>query len=221
MSIGARAIMPRILNRLCFGLWTVFSNKIFSCLKLIADSWTLAVGREHTLVFFLKQGFYARGVDISKRDTEFGRIRYPHLGGRLQTCESAPDANSYYGWENGIDVVIASQSLYYLSEADFQKTLTKLYDAMAPGGIIFASMMGTDHTYYKHSEPTDDSSLRKVNFEGTRFSVHNYVSFTESAEALQKRFLIFDKVRTGQYMMELEEGESNNFHWVFIGQKNS
>ncbi len=35
--------------------------------------------------FFLKQGFDARGVDISKRDIEFGRIRYPHLGGRLQT----------------------------------------------------------------------------------------------------------------------------------------
>ena len=172
--------------------------------------------------FFIQQGYNARGVDISEKDLAIAKCRYPQLSDRFQLVSSDPSKVDKYGWTEGIDVVTAQQTLYYFSDEHLAVALRRLYDSMSPGALIYASMMGTEHTYYAYSEPSSEPSLRRVTFSGSRFNLDNYyVNFIESAAEIEEKFGIFKKLEVGKYMLQFEENESNNFHWVFIGQKST
>ena len=119
-------------------------------------------------------------------------------------------------------VVVAQQSVYYFSQRDFDVVIDKLYQAMNPGAVIYASMMGTQHTYYSHSSATDDESLRRISFSGRRFTMDDYyVNFVDSREVLLDRFKAFVPIEVGSYMLQLEANETNNWHWTFIGKKSA
>jgi cyclopropane fatty-acyl-phospholipid synthase-like methyltransferase len=165
-------------------------------------------------------GFNVKGVDISEKDIAIGKIRFPHIKDKLSVCDPSPIDNPYYGWEKDISVVVCAQSIYYFTKDHFNNVLQKIYDAMKPGGIFFATMISHNHTYFEHSEETDDPWLRKVSFKGRRFDLEDYyVFFTKDKKECEEKFSLFEKLYVGEYMMQLEENETNNHHWVYIGQK--
>jgi cyclopropane fatty-acyl-phospholipid synthase-like methyltransferase len=120
-----------------------------------------------------KVGFNVKGVDISKEDIDIGKIRFPHLKNKLSVCPASPDQNQYYGWGCDISVIVCAQSIYYFTEEHFNSVLQKMYDSMKPGGIFFATMISHNHTYFEHSQETDDPWLRKVSFKGRRFDLED------------------------------------------------
>jgi cyclopropane fatty-acyl-phospholipid synthase-like methyltransferase len=139
---------------------------------------------------------------------------------QLSVCPASPDQNQYYGWGCDISVIVCAQSIYYFTEEHFNSVLQKMYDSMKPGGIFFATMISHNHTYFEHSQETDDPWLRKVSFKGRRFDLEDYyVFFTKDKNDCEEKFRIFNKLYVGEYMMQLEENETNNHHWVYIGQK--
>lgn len=177
-------------------------------------------GQAASVNYFNSLGFDVRGCDISETDINVAKIRYPHLSNKLSVCAPDPKDNEYYGWSDGIRVVTAAQSFYYVSKADFHVMIEKIYNSMEKGGIIFATMMGTQHTYFKYSEPTDDEWLRVVNFEGRRVKMENYyIFFIKDEEDLKKKFSMFEPLHIGSYSMQLQDDETNNYHWTFVGRK--
>jgi cyclopropane fatty-acyl-phospholipid synthase-like methyltransferase len=170
--------------------------------------------------YFHNLGFNVSGIDISDNDINVARIRYPNIGNNFHLCDPSPSKNEFYGWKNEISVIVCSQSLYYFSEKHFNEVLIKLYNSMKKGGIIFASMISEKHTYFNNSSSSNDSWIRKVSYKGRRFNLENYFCFfTKNKKECEMKFKIFKKVFVGEYSLQLEDGESNNHHWVFIGQK--
>jgi SAM-dependent methyltransferase len=177
-------------------------------------------GQGATVNFFHKHGFDTYGCDISPSDLQIARNSYPHITDRFTQCSPDPSKNQYYGAANGVNVVTANQTLYYLSPSDLGICLGKLHDAMEPGGIIFATMMGMQNTnFYDNSEPSGNG-MRRVNFGEGRFAgkVH-FINFIEDLDHLKSTFHMFEPYSIGHYSMMLLDDEDTGFHWVFIGRK--
>ena len=61
---------------------------------------------------------------------------------------------------------------------------------MKLGGIFFATMISHNHTYFDHSEETDDPWLRKVSFKGRRFDLKIIMSFSlKTKKECEKKIL--------------------------------
>lgn len=177
-------------------------------------------GQGAVLNYFHMQGYDAVGVDISETDLAIGKARYPHIGSKFLKCEPSPKDNEFYGFKNDIDVVTAIQALYYFTDEHLQTCLEKIYLAMKPGGVFFASMMGEQSKeFFENSQPGEDG-LRAVNFKNTRLNVENYfISFVKDEEHLKKKFSMFKPAHIGYYTTKIRQDEGDGFHYTFCGVK--
>ena len=175
-------------------------------------------GSGAALKFFRSKGFDVYGVDISKPDILRCKARMPDTNDHIIIIPPKPDENDmFFGGE--FDVVIAAQSLYYLSDADMRVRLLTLHNQMKEGSLIYASMMGRGCWYYEHSTEYGDG-LRKVAFQTERINLDNYfVNFTDSEEDLLDKFDMFQKIYVGLYDAQYREDEGSDFHYTFLGQK--
>ena len=177
-------------------------------------------GQCANLNYFHNLGYNVKGVDISKKDINRAKIRYPHLENKISVQSVNPSEVKYYGWKDNVDLVIANQSLYYLDAEDFNICIKKIYEQMNKGGIIYASMWSQKHTYFNYSKKTEYKWLRKVKFKGKRFNLDSYYAFfIRDKRDLINKFKLFTPLHIGRYFMQLEETETNNDHYVFIGKK--
>src|ERR1700730_11079776 len=83
-------------------------------------------GQGAAVNYFTMHGFNAWGCDISKRDIEIAKIRYPHIARKFVLCANDPKAVSYYAVQSDVACVTAFQSLYYLSDTNFDFCIAKL-----------------------------------------------------------------------------------------------
>ncbi|KAB2952941.1 class I SAM-dependent methyltransferase [Heliorestis acidaminivorans] len=107
-------------------------------------------GQGAALSFFYSKGFDVYGVDISTVDIEQCRKRMPEIHNHFVVIDPKPNDSDVF-FEGNYDVIIAIQSLYYYNNKDLQTRLTSLYKQLKKGGIIYATMMGTQCWYYNHS----------------------------------------------------------------------
>ena len=177
-------------------------------------------GQGSAVSFFATQGFNARGVDISEMDISCAKIRYPHLADNFDVCDPDPRNNAHYGFERDIAVVTAIQSLYYFSDEDFSLCMDKIYKAMRPGGVFFATMMAErSREFYDNSTEYRDG-LRVVNFENDRLKVENYyMSFIRDEDHLKEKFNMFKPLHIGYYAAKFRDDEGDGFHYTFCGVK--
>ena len=175
-------------------------------------------GRGAGLRFFRSKGFDVYGVDINKGDIECCRKLMPEIAGNFAVIEAKPKKDDLFFGGN-YDIVIAVQVLYYFSDTDFRSRLQSLYDQMNPGGVIYASMIGSKHWFYRHSAVCPDG-LRVVNYHGERTQIKDYfVNFTENEDDLRQKFDLFEKIYTGYYAHKLRDSDGDRFHYTFIGRK--
>lgn len=177
-------------------------------------------GQGAAVNFFAKQGFNARGVDISETDIGVAKIRYPHIADSFIVCDPDPRNNECYGFGEDIAVVTAIQSLYYFTDTDFNLCIEKIYAAMRPGAVIFATMMGEkSRMFFENSEEVGDG-LRMVNFKNERIQINNYcISFIKDEAHLERKFKMFKPVHMGYYAAKYRTGEGDSFHYTFCGVK--
>lgn len=176
-------------------------------------------GEGANLTFFKSKGFQVYGVDISQTDIERCKQKMPDDAENFKVITSKPDIFQKFPGAP-YDLVIAIQSLYYLSQTDLDICLENLYLQMKPGAIIYASMMGTRSHYFQHALPTENG-LYEVRFpENHRLQVKDYyMQFVESEIQLQTIFKRFKRVHIGYYDACLREDEGSEFHFTFLGQK--
>ena len=174
-------------------------------------------GEGAALSFFDRKGFDVYGVDISAVDIEKCKKKMPHIADHFSVINPAPRADDrYYG--GGYDLVIAIESLFYLSDSDLEKRLLSLKNQMKPGAVFFATMLGSKTWYYNHSSEYGDG-LRKIDTGSGRVPCKDlFIHFTDSEEALLKQFHLFEKKHVGYFDCCYIESEGPEFHWIFIGQ---
>jgi len=195
-------------------------------LKHIKSDWQdvrlvdFGCGQGAAVEFFSRHGFNVKGVDFSETDVAAAQIRYPHLADRFLICAPKPSDNNFYGFVDGIGVITAIQSLYYLSDEDFSDCIQMLYQSMEVGGIFFATMMGERCAeFFENSEPIDNG-LRVVKFKNDRIDVDDYcISFIRDEEHLQQKFEMFKPLHIGYYAGKFRNDEGDNFHYTFCGIK--
>lgn len=177
-------------------------------------------GRGAAVDFFNRCGFHARGADISPSDIDAARIRYPLIADRFDLCDSNPAKVPYYGFNEGVQVVTAIQSLYYLSDSDFEICMEKIYASMNKGGVFYATMMGEQASeFFDNSTPADDG-LRCVEFKNDRIDISNYyISFIKDEDAMVKKFNMFKPHHVGYYCSKIRSDEGDTFHFTFCGIK--
>lgn len=174
-------------------------------------------GEGAALEFFRSKGFDIFGVDISEHAITSCRARMPGQHPNFKLIDSTPQSGDLFG-ELEVDLVIAIQSLYYLSDKHLEKRMKIIYDSLKPGGIFYATMMGTQCFFYEHSKATGNG-MRKVSLDGRVFMRDYFVNFTTSRENLLNKFHMFEPVQVGYYDFIFREDEGSMFHWTFVGRK--
>lgn len=174
-------------------------------------------GEGAALSFFDRKGFDVYGVDISEIDIEKCKNKMPRIAEHFSVIDPTPRAGDvYYGGE--YDVVIAIESLFYLSDTDLEERLVSLKNQMKPGAVFYSTMLSPKTWYYNHSVEYGNG-LRKIDIDNGRVRWKNlYINFTASEEALLSRFRMFEKRHIGYFDCCYIESEGPEFHWIFIGQ---
>jgi len=170
------------------------------------------------LNFFASKGFNVFGVDISDTDLNVCRELMPAISDNFLKINPMPTkTDKFFGGE--FDIVVAIQSLYYLTDTALDIRIKNLYDQMKKGGLFYATMIGTNSWYYNHSTDCGDG-LRKVTINSPRLKIDDYfINFTKSNEDLLKRFSMFKKQHIGFYDAAYRDDEGRDFHFTFVGTK--
>jgi len=177
-------------------------------------------GQGANTAFMSKKGFNVHGVDISETDITAARKNFPELASNFSICKPRPQDNNFYGFKDDISVVMGIQSFYYFTDTDLSVLLKKLYDAMKPGALFYATMMGEQSKeFFVNSIPAEDG-LRIVNFKNDRLNVKDYcMSFIKDKEHLKKTFSMFKPLHMGFYTAKFREDEGDGMHYTFCGVK--
>jgi len=176
-------------------------------------------GSGAALKFFHKKGFDVFGVDISEDAIQRCKDWMPEISDHFALINPQSKAEDVF-FGGGYDVVIAIQSLYYLSDSDMMIRLDSIYNQMKKGGLIYATMMGTRCDWFFENSVEHKDGLMKVNFSTTRLNVRDrFINFTEDEEDLLNKFKMFRKVHIGYYDAKYREDEGSDFHYTFIGIK--
>ena len=174
--------------------------------------------------YFHLQGYDAYGVDLSITDIEIAKRRYPHIAHKFRLCK--PDVfntpMTRFTDNKKITLITGQQAVYYFDKVHFSKLMKNFRNSLVPKGLIYASMMSHEHTYYKFSKKTKYKWLRETTFTGKRFKVKKYFNFhCETKKDVIDKFSIFKPVYVGSYHLEIEPDETNNHHFVILCQKKS
>lgn len=176
-------------------------------------------GQGAAVNFFSTRGFNARGVDISKMDISIAKVRYPHLTDNFAVCDPDPKKNEFYGFPEDIGVFTAIQSLYFLSDTDFEIAIDMIYRSMRPGGVFFATMMGEKNSEYFDNSVEHEDGLRTVRFQNDRLDVEYNIFFIKDEAHLKQKFSMFKPLHTGYYCAKFRNDEGDGFHYTFCGIK--
>lgn len=192
----------------------------FNLPKLGTSLLDFGCGQGAAANFFHTTGYDVYACDAAAGDIDIARIRFPHIQHKFYTTDRDPKKADYFRGRQ-FDVITACQALYYFSKSDFLILMKKIYDALKPGGVFFASMMSSDDgEFYPNSQKTDDEWLRVVSFKNTRFNCSDYyMFFVENEKDLCSKFSMFKPIFTGSYTHALRQDESNGKHLTFVGIK--
>lgn len=174
-------------------------------------------GRGAALRFFLAKGFDAYGVDISAVDLDAARQADPASADRFLQIDPTPKADDV--WFGGdFDVVMSVQVLYLMGEDDMMTRLESLHGQLKPGGIFYATMMGSQSWWYGVSEPFEHGT-RRVTLPESHGGGSTAVLFTDSEEQLVERFSMFEPLHVGFYSEKFRADEGPGFHYTFVGRR--
>lgn len=174
-------------------------------------------GQGAAVNFFNKQKIDSVGVDISKTDIKNAKKKYPTYKKKFICIKSFEDLNNKKNL-NKFDVIIASQSLYYLSNSDFKNLINILYNLLKKNGIVFASMISHKSTLFKNSKKFKNG-LRIVTKDNKKRYAKHYINFTKDYNSLLNKFYKFKKINVGYYSVCFDRENDGNHHYIFIGKK--
>ena len=174
-------------------------------------------GQGAAVNFFNSVKVNSIGVDISDIDIKSAKKKYPKNKHKFICIKSFNDLDKkkYY---NKFDVIVASQSLYYLSNTDLNKLISIFYRLLKKNGIFFSSMISFKSSLYKNSKKFKDG-LRIVSKDNKKNYSKHYINFIKDYMSLTKKFSKFKIINLGYYSVCFNKDNDINHHYTFIGRK--
>ena len=167
---------------------------------------------------FHMYGFDSFGVDICEADIEIARHRYSHIRDHVAVINPHPKEMDVF-FNGQFNVIIAVQSLYYLSNSYFEVRLRSLHSSLTKGGVFYAVMIGTQSEYYFSNSEEAGDGLRRVRLKNSRTEVHCFINFVANETELARKFHMFKARHTGFYSEKFRSDEGVGFHYLFVEVK--
>ena len=184
--------------------------------KKIKNLLDFGCGQGAAVNFFNQNNINSFGVDISLTDINIAKKKNSKNKKKFIHIQSFKDIEKIFE-KKKLDVIVASQSLYYLSDQDFKKLILIFKKILNKNGMIFATMISTKTSLYKKSI-NYKYGLRKIYVDKKKNSFH-FINFTKNSSDLKNKFNIFKTIDTGYYSVCLNEKNDINHHYTFIGKK--
>lgn len=184
-------------------------------------------GSGNNAIFLMQKGYKVSGVDVAPSFKTLLRenLRLHNISETNAAFFSViePDATRLGFPDNYFDLIISNQVLYYMPNEDhLRKVVAELDRILAPGGIVFFTMMGPNNYYITdHAKGTSADGVVDVRVEtpGHRLEgVHENILLIRDEAHLKSVFDKFDCLTTGYFDQSMFDMKSN-FHWIFAGQK--
>lgn len=175
-------------------------------------------GQGAAVNFFNQNKINTIGVDISKVDINHAKKRFKKFNKKFIHIKSLIDMKKKLN-NTKFDVIIASQSLYYLNDKDFRRYIIELKKLMSEDSILFVSMISTKSHLYKNSVK-ETNGLNKVFSGKNKTGEFHYINFTKNYEHLKEKFRDFEPMDVGYYSVCLNKNYDINHHYTFIGKNN-
>lgn len=168
-------------------------------------------------LFFSEQGFDVYGIDISKDAIDYCVQKQGFEKRRFMACNILEDSLSVRELYGTFDLIIASECLYYFSQADFDKLLLKFYECMKEDAVIYANMHTWNHPLYRNYQGIgcNKEGLVEIPASGTA-DLPLRVRIVENKQAMRQLFRGFRETAIVRSLLELES-EVETLH--YIGKK--
>lgn len=178
-------------------------------------------------IFFEEKGFDAYGVDVSDVAIEkYNENLNYYIKKRQKNSMGINSALRGFCVPTSVplgeilnqkfDVILANQSLYYLSDTDLAIKLEEMHSLLKDDGIVVFTMTTTECYWYQYVEGDMKDGQLFVRLRG-RLNEEAYINFVKDEEELCQKFHMFRKDMIGYYDFMMEEGSSK--HYYFVGTK--
>lgn len=173
-------------------------------------------GQGSAVNFFDQQKINAYGVDISKKDITVAKKKYKKIKDKFFFTKNLNDLKIKI--ENKkFDIITCIQSLYYLSNDDFQSYINYFDQILKKNGIIYATMISSKSSLCSNKQNKNGLTLvNKDNY--TKIDKH-FINFTKSYDHLRKKFKKFKVLKLGYYSFCLDKKNDVNHHYLVICKK--
>ena len=115
------------------------------------------------------------------------------------------------------DIITCIQSLYYLSNDDFELYINYFDQILKRNGIIYATMISSKSSLNSNKQSKDGLTLvDKDNFKKIK---KHYINFTKSYEHLHQKFKNFKILSSGYYSFCLDKKNDVNHHYLVVCKK--
>lgn len=169
--------------------------------------------------YFKSKGFKPFGIDIVPNVKTLWEKNVSQWGGESGKCHIIEPNSSFKTLFNEkMQVILANQSLYYLTQHAFSQTISELYELSNKGGILFATMMSEKNYYFALSD-ADEGYMKKVSIKA-RLCEESFIHFIKEAKELISLFKPFETLYLGEYdLFHLYDFEGSAHHYIYIGIK--
>lgn len=167
--------------------------------------------------FFSELGFDVYGIDISKDAVDCCIVTHGFDKSRFRACDLLGDHLSVRELFGTFDLIIASECLYYFSQADFEALLLNFEDCMKEHAVIYANMHTWNHPLYRDYQhtPANAEGLVEIPASGTA-ALPLQVRIVADKHQMRQLFHRFEETAVVRSILELES-ECETLH--FIGKK--
>lgn len=163
------------------------------------------------------QGYEVYGIDVSPDAITYCIEEVGFSKDHFCCCNVLKDNISLKELFGEIDLIIASEVLYYFAKSDLDILLAKFKECLCDGGIIYADMPTLNHGAYREYAQKIPNEEGMIEVKSTG-SVEQtlWVRLVKDKDDMRNIFHEFDEIATLRTLEEIE-GENEEIH--FVGRK--
>lgn len=168
-------------------------------------------------VFFAELGFDVYGIDISKDAVDYCIQTQGFDERHFLACDILGGNVSIRELYGTFDLIVASECLYYFSQADFDALLQNFYECMKEGAVLYANMHTWNHPLYRdyQTAAANQEGLIEIPASGMA-DLPLKVRIVNDKQEMRQLFAMFQETAVLRSILELES-EVETLH--FIGKK--